>query len=495
MEMGIEPKKRNIVWFCTDQQRYNTISGMGNTEISTPNIDRLIQEGVAFRQAYAQCTVCTPSRASFLTGRYPRSTKVCYNGNEKFPKDEVLITKMLADSGYVCGLVGKLHLTACQRDEEARTDDGYSFFQWSQHPHDDWPEGNNCYQTWLKEKGYEWSDIYSGKYLSMSSWPPVPAPGFTGKEVGPVKELHQTTWCVEESMRFIEESGDHPWLISINPFDPHPPLDPPQEYKDKLDPTSLSMPVWKEGELDNKPPHHLKDYIIGGQEGATDSVIGMTDELQLELRRDYYAQIMLIDDQLGRLIDYLDEKGIREDTIIIFHSDHGEMNGDHRLHWKGAYFYEEIVHIPLIFSCPGLIQQGMISNALVELVDLAPTLLDLIGYDIPVAMQGKSLGGILRGECNPHYHKDAVYTEYYGSLYKTHDDIYATMYFDGRFKIVAYHGESYGELYDLELDPSEFNNRWADPAYRDLKHELTKRNFDNAILRNRDFSLGRNYRY
>lgn len=425
-------RRKNIIWLCTDQQRFNTISAMGNTEISTPNIDRLIREGVAFRQAYTQCPVCTPSRASFLTGRYPRSTKVCYNGNDRFPKDETLITKMLADTGYVCGLAGKLHLTATQGRAEERTDDGYSFYQWSHHPHDDWDEGVNRYQSWLREKGKAWKDVYGGRYLSMDGWPPVPTPGFSGKEVGPVAELHQTTWCIDETIRFIEENPGRPWLMSINPFDPHPPLDPPQEYKDRIDPSSLAMPVWRDGEHDNKPPHYLADYIKGGQEGATETVIGMTDEEQQELRRDYYAQILLIDDQVGRLLDYLDNNGLRQDTIFIFHSDHGEMNGDHGLHWKGAYFYEEMIHVPLVFSCPGLIQQGVISNALVELVDIAPTILELCGYDIPMAMQGKSLAGLLTGKTDPQHHRDCVYVEYYGALYKSQQDMFATLYYDGK---------------------------------------------------------------
>ena len=496
-----ENKKKNIIWFCTDQQHYNTITAMGNSEIKTPNLDRFIREGVAFRNTYCQCPVCTPSRASFLTGRYPRSTKVCYNGNDTFSKDEFLVTKMLADAGYICGLVGKCHLTAAQDPSrvELRTDDGYAMFKWSHHPHDDWASGVNSYQEWLKEKGYRWEDIYGGRYLHQTVWPPVPQPNFTGVSTGTPPELHQTTWCVEEAIQFIEKNNrakeKKPWLVSINSFDPHPPLDPPQAYKDKLDPETLSLPLWQDGEFDNKPPHYLNDYIKGGQEGATESVIGMSDEQKRELRRDYYAQIMLIDDQFGRLIDYLDENDLREDTIVIFHSDHGEMNGDHGLHWKGAYFYEQLVHVPMIWSCPGTILQDRISNALVELVDIAPTLLELCGFEIPQAMQGKSLASLLTGESDLNVHKDSIYTEYYGALYKSQQFMFATMYYDGRFKLVCYHGEQYGELYDLDADPHEFNNLWDNIKYRDLKHELIKKNFDNAILRNRDYSLGRSYHY
>lgn len=488
--------RKNIVWFCTDQQRFDTISRLGNTEYQTPNIDRLIREGVAFNHAYVQSPVCTPSRSSFLTGRYPRSTKSSANGNDEFSHDEVLAPRMFADNGYVCGLTGKLHLTAAQRDEEKRTRDGYSFYQWSHHPHDDWPEGVNCYQEWLKRKGVKWEEIYKGKYLSLSAWPPAPTPGFDGVEIGPPAELHQTTWCVEEAMRFIDESGDTPWLVSINPFDPHPPLDPPEEYREKIDIANIKNPLWRDGEHDSKPPHYLKDYIQGGQNGAADSALGMSEEQKRELRRDYYAEILLIDDQLGRLMDHLEKKGIREDTIIVFHSDHGEMNGDHGLYWKGAYFYDELIRVPLIFSCPGLVLQDKVSDALVELVDIAPTLLELSGLEAPSRMQGKSLAALLTGKADLNRHKDCVYTEWYAALNDTaHGDIFATMYHDGRYRLVNYHGESYGELYDMDADPHQFNNLWNDPRYRDLKHELIKRNFDNAILCNRDFSLGGGFKF
>ncbi|MGI6777359.1 MAG: sulfatase [Acetivibrionales bacterium] len=490
-----ENKKLNFVWFCTDQQRFDTISSLGNKSIRTPNLDRLVREGIAFTRAYTQSPVCTPSRASFLTGRYPRSTKVCYNGNDIFPKDEVLVTKILADNGYTCGLTGKLHLTSAKGRMEKRTDDGYSFIRWSHHPHDDWEDGINHYQEWLKSKGVKWKDIYRGKYLSMSEWPPVMTPGFSGKEVGPPAELHQTTWCVEEAINFIDECGDKPWLVSINPFDPHPPLDPPQEYKDKLNISDMPLPLWKEGELDNKPPFQKHDYIVGGQNGATDSILDLTDEDKRELRRDYYAEIMLIDDMLGKLIDHLEETGQRENTVIIFMSDHGEMNGDHGLYWKGAYFYEQLVHIPLIISCPSLILQGVQSNALVELVDIAPTILELAGYSIPVGMQGKSLVPILTGKANPDVHKDAVYCEFYSALTNCHDTTYATMYFDGRYKIIVYHGEDYGELYDLKNDPNEFDNLWYNKDYYELKYQLIKKNFDNCILCNRDMSLHKLYTY
>lgn len=490
-------KPLNIVWFCTDQQRWDTIGSLGNPYIRTPNIDRLVSEGVAFTRAYTQAPVCTPSRSCFLTGRYPRTTKAFFNGNDTYSKDEKLVTRLLADEGYVCGLSGKLHLTSAQGRMETRTDDGYTYMQWSEHPNDDWLHGENDYQNWLREKGLKWADIYGGKYTSMATWPPTPNPNFTGKTVGVPAEYHQTTWCVEKAIEFIEANRgkDHPWLISLNPYDPHPPLDPPQEYKDRLKIEDMPLPLFKEGELEKKPPHQQKDFYQGGQDGQAEPFPDLTDEEKREHFRDYYAEIELVDDQFGRLLDYLDRTGERENTLVIFMSDHGEMNGDHGLYWKGAYFYEALVHVPLIMSCPSRFRQGVRCDQLVELVDIAPTLMELAGFEVPYYMQGKSLVPLLTGEGEGTPHKESVYSEFYHCLKGTHEDIYATMYFDGRYKLVNYHGKEYGELYDHRNDPEEFENLWDDPAYAELKAKLIKKNFDSAILKNMDFSMHLLYEY
>jgi arylsulfatase A-like enzyme len=249
----------------------------------------------------------------------------------------------------------------------------------------------------------------------------------------------------------------------------------------------MNLPLWQEGELDNKPPFHKEDYLYGAMDRHAPSIIGMTDYQKKENKRDYYAQIELIDAQMGRLMNYLDEKGLRENTIVIFMSDHGELDGDHGVYFKGPYFYESLVHVPLIISCPGTILCGKKSKALVELVDIAPTLLELTGIKVPFYIQGKSFAGLLTGKTKKDEHKQAVYCEFYDCLTNVaYKGYHATMYFDGRFKIVVHHSQNWGELYDLVVDPDEYKNLWFDPTFRDLKYELIKRNFDNAIMCNSD---------
>ena len=137
-------KRPNILWICTDQQRFDTIGALGNPHVRTPNIDRLVAEGVAFSHAFCQSPICTPSRAAFLTGMYPSTIHACTNGNDYWADSAPLVTKLLADASYDCGLAGKLHLAGAHiRIEPRPNDDGYRVFHWSHHPADDWLAGHD----------------------------------------------------------------------------------------------------------------------------------------------------------------------------------------------------------------------------------------------------------------------------------------------------------------------------------------------------------------
>ncbi len=458
-----DPKKPNILWICTDQQRFDTLRSLGNTHIHTPNLDRLLEQGVSFERTYCQSPVCTPSRASFLTGRYPRTTGITRNGNDKCPDDEVLVPQILSDHGYTCGLIGKLHLSAADgRTEVLPKQHGYDMVKWCHGPRDGWGD-DNAYQKWLRSQGVSWDTDYHGK------------------DGGIDPEFHQTTWCANEAIRFAGDNADKPWMLSINIFDPHHPFDPPAAYKAKYPAEDMPLPKWREGELDNKPLIQRDDHENGGQSGLGPACKSMSDRDIQEYISDYYAMVDLIDVQMGRLIDHLDATGQRDNTVIIFHSDHGEMLGDHGLILKGGHFYEELVHVPLIVSCPAKMQSNLRSHGLVELVDLAPTILDLAGIDVPLAMQGKSLAAILNGTATPDHHKDAVYCEYYNALPAAHHGVFATMYFDGRYKLTVFHGQEIGELYDHQTDPDEFDNKWDDPTYQAIKADLVLANFAQSV--------------
>jgi arylsulfatase A-like enzyme len=471
----------NILWYCTDQQRFDTIQALGNDFIRTPNIDRLVTGGSAFKQAYVQSQICTPSRASFLTGRYPATNHVHRNGNAYFPDNEVLVTKMFADAGYDCGLIGKLHLASAATGSERRTDDGYRLFQWSHHPMPNLDPEHHAYHQWLaEEKKVDPVELFS----SIRS--------FCG--AGVPAEYHQSTWCTEMAIRFIDEKRDGPWLLSVNPFDPHPPFDPPQEYLDKYNAEDLPRPLFQDSDLERQKnfrqvcqqsidavnPNGVNIDPHAGESHKDTATLPPSTFNGREIKAAYYAMIELLDDQFGRLVDYLDNIGQLENTLIVFHSDHGEMLGDHGLLYKGCRFFEGLVHVPLMFFWKGQFKSGQVSDAQVEIVDVAPTLLEAAGLEVPYFMQGKSLNSMLRGEADPSYHKKSVVTEFNDALGSAKHSMptHGTMNFDGRYKTVVYHGLNLGELFDLQEDPGEFTNLWDNADSQDLKLNLLHRHLD-----------------
>ncbi|MBC7235930.1 MAG: sulfatase-like hydrolase/transferase [Chloroflexi bacterium] len=463
------PDRPNILWICTDQQRYDTIHALGNAHIRTPNLDRLVAEGVAFTQAYCQSPICTPSRASFLTGQYPSTIHVNRNGNAYFPQGVRLITRDLADLGYDCGLVGKLHLSAAEGRVEQRPDDGYRVFQWSHHPKPEpfWPTEQHDYQRWLRDQGVDWEQAYGGETPDGSDARTEFSPGIAAR-------YHQTTWCAQVAEEFIREPRQGPWLMSVNPFDPHPPFDPPPEYLARMDVASMPLPLFRPEELQSQ-------LRFAGIDHQTEKPVSPYDYDARLMIAAYYAQIELIDDAVGRLLDVLEETGQRENTIVIFTSDHGEMLGDHGLLLKGCRFYEGAVHVPLILSWPGHWQSGLCSDALVELVDLVPTFLDVLGQPIPEKVQGRSLLPILEGRAAPSHHRAFVRCEYHDALARPYRSR-ANMIFDGRYKLVLYHGHEVGELYDLAADPHEFYNLWDEPDLERMRCRLMKQIFDAVML-------------
>ena len=460
-------KRPNILWICTDSQRWDTLGCYGNQFVQTPHLDALAERGVVFERCFAQSPVCTPSRACFLTGRYPRTTRVRQNG-QVMPRDEILVTRLLADAGYTCGLSGKLHISACYPEPylagEPRIDDGYTEFHWSHHPADSWP--TNEYIHWLREKGVTFET------------PPHPDSPYV--KIGMPAEHHQTTWCVQQAVNFIEGAAafDRPWLFSVNVFDPHDNFDPPAEYLERYlnRLPEIPLPDYAPGELDDKPLFQRSDHQGAYNDPRNYPFPRMSDQDHRLVRAAYWAMVDLIDAQVGRLIDTLEHTGQRENTIVIFTSDHGEMLGDHGIYLKGPYFYDPAVRVPLIVSCPALIPPGRRSAALVELVDLAPTLLDATGLPDQQRIQGQSLWPALAGGGDLSHHRDDVYCEYYNAL-ACHQNppAYATMLRTERHKLVAMHGLGTGELYDLERDPAETHNLWSAPAHQDTRLTLLGR--------------------
>ena len=443
----------NILWVCTDQQRFDTIEGLNNNYIRTPNLREFMHQAVTFTHAYVQNPVCSPSRASFLTGRYPHTTGLRANG-QRIRETERLVTRILAEAGYECGLVGKLHLSPCAAGRvESRIDDGYRQFWWSHDLADLWP-GKNMWRVWLESKGVKW-----------------PAPPGTPVWGVPIdRKFTQAAWCADVAIQFIRQQRDfRPWLMSVNMFQPHHPFWPVKDYLDRYDPEKMPAPAYREGELDSKTVYQRVDHE--GAYAGSGLAFRKTDaRTRRSITAAYYAMIEQIDHEFGRMLQALEKTGQAGNTIVIFMSDHGELLGDHGIYWKGPYFYDCAMRVPLIIRWPGEYRAGLRSDALVEMVDLVPTLLDAAGIPVPKGVQGRSLARLLHGQTAEH--RDSVYMEHYDSTFLYNPPPMATAVRTRTHKLAYYCGLDTGELYDLEKDPGEFDNLWANSQARDVREAM-----------------------
>ena len=286
--------------------------------------------------------------------------------------------------------------------------------------------------------------------------------------------LHQTHWCTEKSIEFIQKNRgtNQPWFLSVNPFDPHPPFDAPLSYYQRYDPTQL-------------PGANFRATDLSHQQKLMEAGIDFQSEPNLpekwqhkKVQAAYYAIIEQIDTEFGRLIDFLYQTEQRQNTIVIFMSDHGEMLGDHGLMLKGCRFYEGLVRVPFIISYPVQFQQDVIRSALVKLVDLVSPLYESLGFPIPYYVQGQSLHQLLTGQTMEH--RESVRCEFYGAI-DYPDQTLATMYRDQQWKLVNYHHKGICELYNLAQDPWEFQDLSTDPNWQDKKWALIQKSFDSTV--------------
>jgi len=458
-------KSPNILWICSDQQRYDTLGCYGNAYVHTPNLDKLAERGALFENAVCQSPICSPSRGSFLTGRYPITCHQRQNGAD-IPSSEILVTKLFHDAGYYCGLSGKLHIRACNpasgcKEMESRIDDGYDEFHWSHDTGASWGLHNEYYQ-WLH-------DTYGTTYHTENT----PQSRFV--QFGMPIEQHQSYWCADKAIEFItsNKESEKPWLFSVNMYDPHHPFDPPREllerYLTHLD--DIPLPDYIPGEEQTKTIWQQQDHTGAYNHHAGFDFTAMNNTDHRMVRAAYWAMCDMIDLQIGRMLDALKKCGELDNTIILFHSDHGEMLGDHGVYLKGPYFYDPCVKIPLIISWPGHVPQGRYTQ-LVQLMDLPKTILELSNIPTLERMQGDSLCKVFESRTQQLH--ESAYCEYLNAMpWHKNPKAFASMVRTNDWKLVVSHSvKGEGEMYDLHADPGEHHNLYTDSRYLGKKEEL-----------------------
>ncbi len=476
----------NILLITSDQQHWNTL-GINNPEVKTPNLDRLASEGTVFDRAYTVNPTCTPTRASIITGKYP-SQHGAWSLGTKLPEDEHTVGEDFAAAGFRTALVGKAHFQPLASTEEYPSLEAYPILQdleyWRRfhgpfygfervelaRNHTDEAHVGQHYAIWMEDNGLDnWRDYFSaptGNAKAQKHTWPIP------------EEYHYNAWIAEKSSDVMQECAEknQPFFLWASFFDPHPSYLVPEPWDRMYDPEKITVPSVTDGEHDNNPPHfrmtqeETPDFSIyqeadgsgchGFRSHLTDS-----DRLAKNIAV-YYGMVSCMDKYIGKILSKLEELGSKDETMVVFTTDHGHFFGQHGLIAKGAFHYEDMIKVPYIVSCPGTVPEGRRSDALQSLVDLPVTFLELNNLPVPRTMTGVDQSKVWTGIREKA--RDHVIVENRHQPTK----VFHKTYVGQRYKITTYYNQPYGELFDLEDDPGETNNLWDDPESMQLKNEL-----------------------
>ncbi len=479
---------RNILFIMCDQLRWDYLSCYGHPNLHTPNIDALAARGVRFTRAYVQSPVCGASRMSFYTGRYMSSHGATWNG-VPLKVGEMTLGDYLRPLGLTTALVGKTHMRADVEGMQRLGIDpdsiigvrvaecGFDPYERDDGLHGLGPDGrydprNPRYNRHLNEKGYtgdnpwhDWANAAQGDGNALASgW----AMRHARKPARVAEEDSETPYMTRRAIDFMTEAGDTPWCLHLSYIKPHWPYIAPAPYNDMYGAADV-LPVVR-SEHERRAPHPVYRAFMD----LRVSNAFARDEVRKEVIPVYMGLIKQIDDQLGHLFRFMQARGLMDNTLIVFTSDHGDYLGDH---WMGEkdLFHEPSVKVPLIVCDPSDAAdtaRGTACDALLETIDLAPTFLEALGAEPAEQshrLEGRSLMPYLRGEAPAEWRR-FVFSEYDYSILPVAAKLGIEprnarlfMVADGRWKYV--HAIGFRPmLYDLGNDPSEFNDLGADPA-------------------------------
>lgn len=437
-----EERKPNILLLMSDDLN-SALSGFGHPQCKTPRLDALAKRGVRFENMHCQYPVCGSSRASLMTGLYPYTNGMLGNGGNlrKNLPNVVTLSQLFRNNGYHAGRVSKIYHMGIPFEIIAGTAD-----------HDDAPSWDETVNIKAPEQNApgertEWSP----KDKSSQT--------FTGVEASTGDLEHADGMAADAAIEFLKQNKDKPFFLGCGFVRPHVPLVAPSKYFDRYDRDTMVAPEVPKGDLEDVPKI-IRNY-------KSIDRYGVTPELHKGLLEAYYASISYMDEQVGRVLKALDELGLRENTIVIFSSDHGYLLGHHHKFQK-QHLFEESTRVPFILSVPWMTKShGHASNKITELVDLYPTLAELAGLTPPANLQGQSLLPILKNPTTKEWSKDLAF-----SISRSGGESIRTSKW--RFTHWGF-GAKGEELYDLKNDPNEFTNLARDPNYSGRLNQLKAR--------------------
>lgn len=441
-------KQPNILLVMADQMTPFMLDTFGHTGARMENLSRLRDRSANFTQAYTPSPICVPARSCFMTGLHT-STTGSYDNGDPFPGFVPTFAHYLTNAGYETVLTGKMHFIGADQlhgfQRRLNTDIYPSGFLWS-YPLP--PEDDPDFAAFDFVSQYEARNIGQG-------WS---------------TELQYDEETQFRALEYLRHAPDRPWMLTVSFTNPHPPYKVPRKYWEMYKDADLPLPEYPE---DMDARYSDFDRALRRWHGLDKRNLRDPKHL-LQMRRGFAALAHYIDDKLGELLDVLDEQGLRDDTVVIFTSDHGEMLGEHGLIQKRS-FYEWSARIPMLIDLPG--QAGATIDTPVSLIDLPPTLVELGGGTLAAPMEGRSLVPALDGKP---LDVIPIISEYHGEGIMRP----SFMVRQGDWKYIYCH-RSEPQLFNLAEDPQEWNNRAGDPDCAEIENRL------NAVITGGRFDLDR----
>ena len=456
--------KPNIVWVLCDQMRWDIRGYTGRSLVGTPVIDRLAADGIAFENAYCASPICSPARASWVTGLYPHGHRQYINYAPKWkgipgcsmPDKTITVGDVLKGEGYKCGIAGVWHLGNDDQPQHGFTD------YWIKYSYHDLslPDPHFAY---LDELGIINPYDPANRMIRMEGILPY-------AEITDHRQ-QRTSWVVDRSLEFLESrecDQDDPFFLMVGIKDPHPIMAPPPDLLKEYPPKEMPIPDNFRDPLVGKPESQHR-----GRRRITEANLSK-NEMRVIMQH-YYALVANVDREIGRIVDCLRSKGLTENTVLVFSSDHGEQLGNHGFVEKG-YLYEESVKVPCIISWPSRLRPGVRIKTPLAGVDLMPTLLGLAHCPIPGNIDGRSVAEELIEGVEPE--ELPVYAEIGDGIVvgNSTDPEYFASHIMVLFQDWKYiqNRDEVDELYNLKQDPGEMRNLAFDPVHNDRISSMRK---------------------
>lgn len=467
--------RQNILFLMTDQQRIDTLGCYGNRTGHTPHLDALASRGTVFERAYTPTAICTPARASLLTGLHPFEHGLLSNyewnsgHREELPDGTPTFAEALAGQGYRLGHVGKWHVGRHQGPEHFGFEGLHlpGALNTFDHP---------AYTEWLAQQGQGDFTVVDAVYGTQPD-------GTRGHLVAGVAdqptEATFEAWLADQTIAKLREfaagarEGDEPFFLACHLFGPHLPYLIPRQWYDLVDPEAVELPGSFAETFAGKP-------LVQQAYAEYWTTASFTPEEWRKLIAVYWGYVALIDHQFGRILAELDALGLAGSTTVLFTADHGEFTGAHRLNDKGPAMYEDIYRIPLVVAEPG--QQGRRAAEFVSLQDVTATFCDVAGADAS-GVRGRSLLPACREDGLPADWRTEVVCEFHGHHFPYAQRMIRT----DRYKYVA-NPEGIDEFYDLHADPDELVNAVNVPVYAEPVAEHRLRLYRELVRRGDRFA-------